>query len=544
MIEYMHKMNDSKIQINCKNLILTDNVRDDLKLDLPLRSGFEISPQMVTVPAYFYRFIGIKENNEEYFDDILKIDKELKFLGSLYLKITKGFSRDVSIKIQSIMQNFKPYEDDIFILLQKVKENSLFISEINLNLMGKINNNLKVVLDYYTKIKCGRSNVIEILGFMIHWINIYIPSLFVNYDFDGKNPKVLYYGGLTEEEGLFLFLLWTLGVDVIYYNTENDNVFKVIDPQNNFSKVINFSEKCSLKDLPETFKQRINTTAFGAKEELDKILYNEDTNFYRPWQFTEYLVKNVTLKTTFEEIKIWVKEKGNIREGWRVKDKTVYIPNIFSKIRGVTENVEEYFGYIKDIKALPNVTFINKLPMVSFVTLEYKKFNEIYPVNSNNFNIDKMINSNWWPYSELRTGLQRALAENIKELCLNPIIYNKQNEVLRDLQVEIFSVLINGINTTFTEVLQSFDYPCDVPKIIIYNNEHNGKLSLEDCIILTLMNYMGVDIIIFNPSGYNDIENIIYRELYDVHTLDKMSFNLKLREPKEKKGILRSIFGI
>jgi len=79
-----------------------------------------------------------------------------------------------------------------------------------------------------------------------------------------------------------------------------------------------------------------------------------------------------------------------------------------------------------------------------------------------------MINASWWKYKELRTGLQRAIANKIKELCLNPVIINVEQEDLRDLQVDIFSVLIN-LDVEMLELLQAYDYPEEVPKIVVYN---------------------------------------------------------------------------
>ena len=542
----MVKANLSNLQINAQNLELDDRVWEDLKIPLKKRKGFKINSSVVTVPAYFYRFIGIKENEEEYFDELLRIDRELKFLGTLYLKITEGFSRDVAIKIQSNLYNLKNNNsNNISEMIQKAEQFGLFPSLNNIQFKEQVKNNLKVVLEYYSRLHSESNDINEIFVLILNWINIYLPLLIINYDYEQLNPKVLYYGKITEEEGLFLFLLWTLGIDVMYYTTEEDSIFKKIDPCNSFSREVVFSKRCPLKKLPESFNDRMNTTAFGAKEELDKILYGEENNFYRPWQFADYNVNAVTLKTTFEEIFIWIKENASVRQGWKVANNTVFIPNIFAKIRGVKEDIETYFEYIEEMKKEKNTILINKLPIVDFAPLEYGKFMEVYPKESLYFDVDKMINSSWWPYKELRTGVQRALGERIKELCINPVIYNRENENVRDFQVEIFSVLIHGMDKKFIQLLQGFDYPEDVPKIIIYNNEQNGNLSLEDCIILTLLNYMGLDIIIFNPSGYNDIENYIYKELYDVHNLDKMMFNLKLRKPEEKnKGFFRRLFGI
>jgi hypothetical protein len=180
---------------------------------------------------------------------------------------------------------------------------------------------------------------------------------------------------------------------------------------------------------------------------------------------------------------------------------------------------------------------------VEVVPLEYGKLEQVYPSKGyDEFDVEKLMRASWWKHRELRSGLQRAIAEKIKELCINPILINVEDADTRDFQVDIFSVLIN-LKPEFQQILQGFDYPEDVPKIVIYNNEKNGNLSYEDCIMLTFMNSMGVDIIIFNPSGYNDIENYIYPELYDIHRLDKVTFNLDYRKYIEKKGFFKSLFG-
>ncbi|MFX0548121.1 YceG family protein [Hathewaya histolytica] len=536
----------SNIQINATNLELDDKIWEALKTPLTHRKGYKLNSNVVKLPAYFYRFIGIKEDEEAYYDEILRLHKELMFLGPLYLNVSNGFTKDIGVKIQSVLCNIKEgsLTNDIGFLMQKVDQNSLLKGFNNLYFGEQVKNNLKVVLEYYKNIAKGEVKLNEILAYLIYWANFYIPNLTVNYDYEELNPKVIYYGKVYEEESLFLILLWTLGIDVLYFCTEDDEVFKKVDPNNTFSREVIYSKRCSIKELPKTFTERIGTVAYGAKEELDRILYNDKGNFYRPWQFSDYKVKPITLKTTFEEIFIWMKEPGSMRQGWKVENDTVYIPNIFGKIIGTKENGEDYFRLIDNIINEKNTIFVDKLPIIDYTHLEYSKFNEVYPKDSLYFDVNKMINSSWWRYGELRMGMQRALGEAIKELCLNPVIYNKQNEKARDFQVEIFSVLINSIDKKFQELLQSFDYTEAIPKIVIYNNEQNGNVSMEDCVLLTLLNYMGIDIFVFNPSGYSDIENYIYEDLYDTHTLDKMRFNLGFRKPKEKKkGIFQRIFG-
>ena len=126
---------------------------------------------------------------------------------------------------------------------------------------------------------------------------------------------------------------------------------------------------------------------------------------------------------------------------------------------------------MNEIIGQENTLFVNKLPIIDVVPLEYGKLQQVYPAQSREgFNTSKMLEASWWKYKELRVGLQKAMAEKIKQVTLNPIIYNVDNQPTRDFQVDIFSVLIN-LNTSILQLLQKFDYPEEVPKIVIYNNE-------------------------------------------------------------------------
>ena len=422
--------------------------------------------------------------------------------------------------------------------------NGLFPDLSNKVLLQQIKNNFKGLIEYYIKSNetMDNQNIKLIINYMVHWINIYSSELFQKFDYKNINPKVVFYGDISKTEVFYLILLSTLGCDILYFNPKNPGTFQEIDKYNAFSKEIVYNFKGEIKPFPRDIEDRIKTTAYNAKEELNKTLFSDDSGFYRPWQFADYNLQAVTLNTTYEEIYIWMKEKAHIREGFKVKDSTVVIPNMFSKVCGTHEDIDIYWKEINEVVTQKFTKFYNELPIMEVVHLEYGKFNLIYPNNAfSEFNIEEMINSSWWKYKELRTGLQKTMAQKIKDLCLNPVIINVEQEDLRDLQVDIFSVLIN-LDGAILELLQAYDYPEEVPKIIVYNNEENGNLSFEDCIMLSFMNSMGIDIIIYNPSGYNDIENFIYPEQYDIHRLENVSFNLHFKKYVEKKKSFLGVF--
>lgn len=547
----MEKNSLNHLEIQSVNIDINEDIISSLKTMVHKRDKFQYNSNVVVIPKYFYRFIGIKKDEKDYYESLYKLDYELKKIGSCYIKFSEGLSKDISINLQNVLNDIwvKVYTRetiDVSLIINLISDNGFFPSLSNKVLQQQIKNNLKGLIEYYIKSSetVDKQSIKVIINYIVHWLNIYSGELFEKFDYASINPKVVFYGDITKAEVFYLILLSTLGCDILYFNPKNSGVFDEVDKYNAFSKEIVYNSKIEIKPFPINIEDRIKTTAYSAKEELNKTLFADDSGFYRPWQFADYNVQAVTLNTTYEEIYIWMKEKAHIREGFMVKGTTVFIPNMFSKVCGTHEDVDIYFQEINQVLTQKFTKFYNELPIMDVVHLEYGKFNQVYH-NSvfAEFNIQEMINSSWWKYKELRTGLQRTMAEKIKELCLNPVIINVEQEDLRDFQVDIFSVLIN-LDGEILELLQAYDYPEEVPKIVVYNNEENGNLSFEDCIMLAFMNSMGVDIIIYNPSGYNDIENYIYPQQYDIHRLENVSFELHFKKHVEKKkGFFQSWFG-
>jgi hypothetical protein len=97
-------------------------------------------------------------------------------------------------------------------------------------------------------------------------------------------------------------------------------------------------------------------------------------------------------------------------------------------------------------------------------------------------------------------------------------------------------------------MLQKFDYSQEVPKVILYNNEINGTMTRSDAALLLLLNQFGVDLVIYNPPGHNDIENFIEGSAFDSHWLEDVVFEQEFKEPSIIKkvifqGILKNLRG-
>lgn len=311
--------------------------------------------------------------------------------------------------------------------------------------------------------------------------------------------------------------------------------------------------------MAETYVYETNrkeTEAYKANSEMMEKLHSEDSFFFKPWQFSDYDINALTLKTTYEEINIWGKQSAMIRPGFKIEDGKVYIPNLFAKISGTHYNIKQYRKEMKALRKQVNTLFFMGFPLYYERKLNFPKRNYFSVLKKDGtIDKDKLLHSSFWRYGKLRTGLQNVIAEKIIELCTLNRFKNYQNyfkeskfskldgifNFLSTLdininlssnseemaKIKVFEILIN-LEESFLKQLSLFDYPALIPKIIIYNNgNRHSRFTFPDAVKLAFMNSMGVDIIIHNPAGYNDIEDFIDDKYYDTHKLENVVFNLR-----------------
>ncbi|KGM95649.1 hypothetical protein Z956_04325 [Clostridium botulinum D str. CCUG 7971] len=301
-------------------------------------------------------------------------------------------------------------------------------------------------------------------------------------------------------------------------------------------------------------KKRTETQAFKASEELNKVLHDKESGCYKSWQFADYKVNKDTLKTTYDEIVLWGRQEAMIRPGWKIEDNEVTVPNLFSKVLGVHENIKEYKNEINQLIQETNTLFYKRFPINK--KRIPKDMNRVYKSVLNirgKIDKEKLMTSDYWKYQKLNPMLQNSIADKIIEFCdissfwkhknfkiklrmslinriitfISSLIYDSTRDE-RIMKISIFAVLTN-LSDDLLEILQKFDYPMKVPKIIIYNNNNKKNLTFQDAIILMFMNCMGIDIIIYNPTGTSDIENYIKEENYDIHRLEYTTDSLPFR---------------
>ncbi len=521
-----------------------DNIYEDVFMLPKERRGFAFNKRLMVTPVFFYRIIGI-EDKDTYQENLLEFNSKLEELGDIYLKIDKGLDKFIENEfIQKANNNWRTVEDKGLssgkvIVAQTFKNN--LISSISPVKDKLIKDKLAIVLDIFMKNQSNMNIVKNFYIKLLYWIEKHAIKALKAYVYGHINPKVLFYGHIQRDEIYFLIFLSLLGFDLIYFHTKEGRRFEEIENIDAYSHLLEYSYKEPLKAFPTIAKiERKETVAYRASREIDQVLHTEDSGVYRPWQFENYKVISHPLKTTYDELLILWNEDARFREGFKAEDGKIYIPNIFAKVSGTSLDINEYWKACNKLIENENTTiFIEKIP-----------FNRPrgFAVSQGIFNIDGSLNKervkNIGEYrlSHLRTSVQNLILDKIDQLISTTDFYTFP--ITKDFKNKALYTIL-GIEKRYLDLLQRFDYPLQIPKLVIFDNDES-IFNHEDMIIIGFLHLIGFDIVILTPTGYNNIESGINKYYYDIHKMEDFKFNLEFEQYKEeeKKGLTKKgLFG-
>jgi len=83
------------------------------------------------------------------------------------------------------------------------------------------------------------------------------------------------------------------------------------------------------------------------------------------------------------------------------------------------------------------------------------------------------------------------------------------------------------MDDSLLKLIEVFDYPQEVPKVIVYDNQKE-TFNETDTILLAYFNIIGLDVVIFTPTNYKTIEQYIKPSLFDLHQLPLVKYDLAL----------------
>lgn len=494
------------------------------------RIGYIGMPSPI-LQTYFVRYIGVDQNLTTYKNRLVNFEKSIQRSQRYY----KRYENHIPL------ETYQPALDKIALLTQTysdVKKADLtnFVEQLNaLSCLdfasdGLLRDQIYLALCRVLNLAFEGANSIptqkvkNLVGKIVSWTYGAFDTLFKNFSYkQAANPLVLYYGPIKAHEALFLVFLFEVGVDILYVNPYEDNLFIELDPTEQFTTMKVLDTVSNYFDFPLTLSlERQETVAYQASEEINQIIHSQEGGIFKPWQFENFKTQPVTLKATYDEVKILWHEEARMRTGFKIVNDSVFIPNFFVKIVGTEEDISSYWRDVKHLAKGPLTLFFTKFP---FTSIRYQaqdlKAIEKVMMSPQKLNREKLKTSVHYPYGYLSHPIQNQMMDKIEALLSLPIIKTGRDPEFPQKVVK--SILMLG--KPFIEMIQQFDYPTKIPKLVVYSAD-DSLMTQEDAITLSFLYLMGFDICIITPTAYNNIENFVDQDYFDVFSLPKKQFQL------------------
>lgn len=540
-------MHPSLNQLNIRPVALSyDNWLGLLKKPIPERPNYSLENGTIQIGQVIGEFLGVPIDTDEYYNQLFDYVSSKEFNLRLLSEDTLDKTID-NTHFQAIQRVINIHQE------QKLSINrfTAFLEGEQLLLKSKVpvlhrklREAMIAVLELYAEQEQGGLNNHElrrILVDVVKWsINHLAPALDTA-DPQKAMPKFLWYGDVKKSHQYFLFYLIKLGCDIVIFHPEGKDILEGFLTEPIF--VHHYPNKLPPEPFPTEKRSRKTTVAYRASKEIETILNQEGSGLYKPWQLRDYTPSSLTLKTTYDELFILCKEIAGVRPEFQVGSGQVKIPSIFAKIHGVSKDRKEYWERLHALSQFDNSLLIRRLPFTVSNNSDFRFHYRNAHGRDGLLSPDKIMQAHYWPYSFLPLGLQKGLANAVKRICEKPGLKPLPMEGPEEVKIYLFTQAM-FIPKNIIQLLERFDYSQEVPKLIIFNNESTGMLSRSDAALLLLLNQFGIDLVLYNPTGHNDIENYLDKSLYDSHWLEDVVFDLEYREPAHsifKKGLFHGI---
>jgi hypothetical protein len=540
-------------------------IMEEILVPLNKRNGYVGEPYPI-VSTYFVRYIGVPGSADdweaEYYNSLYNLDKALQ-TAACYLKFCEGIPAPSTAESALIPQKLisYPYKDQLEILEQILRAN-LFHRTNDELLDNTVKRSFVDTVNLFAE-KSSSINTTLVLNFalkLVAWLNRYLPKLSANGKGEQKrgaevfnhehNPKILFYGMIKPHEIYLLYAFHKIGCDVLFVHSaeEGDKAFRHLDQDNILTQLIRNKHNLPLASFPETeLLIRKSTIAYNASKEIEEIIYSEDVGLFKPWQFESYSTQPITLKTTYDELKILWREPAKLRPEFKVQNKKVYVPNLFAKINGVSENLDTYWQDLKAFSLAPNTKLIEDVPFVKIGYTRQELYQTNYLLNEQGFLDElKVMKSRHYKFGYLKGHLQHFLIVKINELLCSGMFRATVDEKFK---LKIIMTILT-IDDTLLKLIEVFDYPQDIPKVIVYDNQKE-TFTENEAILLAYFNLIGLDVVIFTPTNYQTIEQQLCPNLLDVHQLPLVKYDLALPSLSNisaglppKSGLLSRFFNL
>lgn len=500
------------------------------------RSNFDRRNNINEFKPYFYRFIGVSDINN--FDNVLKTIKH-----KCKEHEHKTIIFDNSIPLSGEMELIQYIYNEIVtmdIFNMEHEEISLF-SDIN------INNLFLKALDYVIPLAIANESFFNesvrnnFITKLIVWGYTYLRDI----DFQGDiNPKCFYYGVIQRHEIYFLIIMSLMGFDVIYINPLKEEFWETIDKES-LSKCIKEMNILSVESFAERAANGVvlennETITKQIQRDIESQLFS-GTGMFKPWQFRKGYTESMLLDTIVEDIFIYWNEPCKLRHGFMVQGSTVRVPCFFKKIDGEYSNINEYERLVKYCVESENTLFFNS----GNISKDEQVTNDMYglmfcQLSDGTFDIEEIKKSPIYRFGKYSEEVQNFLLNKFNETILDSNLYVEPLD--REMILKLL-VLVISLNDDIVRLVDNFDFTGNIPKIVIYL-DNEDTITEPMMMLLGYIHTIGMDIVIFNPSGLFNINKVIKHDRVNVTRLDQMNYksSYKKLDGSTKANIFSRLF--
>lgn len=254
-----------------------------------------------------------------------------------------------------------------------------------------------------------------------------------------------------------------------------------------------------------------------AKEVHDEI--GKDIQGIHPWQYQKLNLVSLNYEAILEDILTYWNQDARFREGFKVDNDNIYIPNFFTKVNGIHKNKNDYVKFVQYLKDAKNTLFLDKnlsfynildsmnvgmgkvenflfeKKEYEFYVKKYQKKNEeesetfYYPISRQNILKYKFlgytIESKYSTFQNLTSYKQEQLIR-----IMNKISEEKKDEWSKT-RFESFYSICFSLPENIISLINNYDYSFEIPKIIFIGD----NINWETMIVLSILNEFSFDIL-------------------------------------------------
>lgn len=364
------------------------------------------------------------------------------------------------------------------------------------------------------------NNLQRIFLDFVKWSNYYFPKWLQEHDFEKEIPHILWYGPLKESEALFIQFLYLFGFDVVLFEPDGKDVLKANGIEDFPTEIL--EQQTTVFEFPFDKPKRIQTITSQAAENVQEHLYSNSALNY-PWKYANYETRARILNTTYDELFILSDADLYLREGFADDEAVVYLPVLFAKIEGVSNDLKDYAQKINRLRQRELTHIAKTHPL-----LPLQKSNMQYHMrdasDENGLVAEKIMQLSVWPYKKMPLGAQLNIAKTMIRLIESDYILPLPGQNRNVHEQYLFGQMMLVPNDIM-RLYQQFDYSFQNPTYVVFKEEQSGEIERQDAVMLVFLGMLGFDIIIFNPGSSLGIEQFISGQLLNTYRLEKISFD-------------------